>query len=136
MMHQGVPVRVVSPGGSPPAAPRLRPALRPACAPLRSALLRCAPTLTALSSHRGCSQPSACCISGALCLTSYRCELPPHLQAFVGYRDYGHEAGDGQYVVHDFVDSSESYRLRSLLATVRACGGHNAEDVAGGLKVS
>lgn len=59
----------------------------------------------------------------------------PLLQAFVGYRDWGIEAGDGQYVVQDFVDSSEAYRLHSLLTMVRACGGGNAEDVAGGLKV-
>jgi hypothetical protein len=57
------------------------------------------------------------------------------LQAFVGYRDYGIEAGDLQLVVHDFVDHSQMHQLKHLLAGVRACGGGNAEDVAGGLQV-
>lgn len=29
------------------------------------------------------------------------------LQAFVGYRDYGSEAGDAQHVVHDFVGKDQ-----------------------------
>lgn len=35
--------------------------------------------------------------------------VPWSPQAFVGYRDFGAEAGDGQHVVHDFVDK-DSFR--------------------------
>ena len=30
------------------------------------------------------------------------------MQAFVGYRDYPPVAGDGQYVVHNFVDKTQA----------------------------
>ncbi|EFN51874.1 hypothetical protein CHLNCDRAFT_139790 [Chlorella variabilis] len=59
--------------------------------------------------------------------------------AFVGYRDFGAEAGDGQHVVHDFVDK-DSFRqdltcaLHSTIYAVNANGGGNAEDVTGALK--
>ncbi|PRW20254.1 MHCK EF2 kinase domain [Chlorella sorokiniana] len=54
--------------------------------------------------------------------------------AFVGYRDYGAEAGDGQHVVVDFVDKSRFSTLQGTLSAIRACGGGNAEDVTGALK--
>jgi hypothetical protein len=51
---------------------------------------------------------SSCCATTCCCI---RALLPILLtaQAFVGYRDYGREAGDGQYIVQDFVDA-ESFR--------------------------
>jgi hypothetical protein len=46
--------------------------------------------------------------------------LPPCLQAFVGYRDFYGETGDGHFVVHDFVDS-KSFRQACLLLCGRGC---------------
>ncbi|KAL4425302.1 hypothetical protein ABPG75_009318 [Micractinium tetrahymenae] len=54
--------------------------------------------------------------------------------AFVGYRDFGGEAGDAHFVVHDFVDKSSFSSLQMTVQPVRACGGGNCEDVTGALK--
>ncbi|GAB4815216.1 hypothetical protein N2152v2_002262 [Parachlorella kessleri] len=54
--------------------------------------------------------------------------------AFVGYRDFGHEAGDAQHVVVDFVDKGQVGSLLSTIRYLRASGGGDAEDVTGMLK--
>ena len=54
----------------------------------------------------------------------------------MGYRDYPPETGDGQHVVFDFVDHTQSQGLKERVGALRASGGGNAEDVAGGLQVS
>jgi hypothetical protein len=61
-------------------------------------------------------------------------------QAFVGYRDFGGQAGDwtgpgGHFRVHDFVDKSRAGELRDYLAQIKDGGGGDAEDVTGALAV-
>lgn len=63
------------------------------------------------------------------------------VQAFVGYRDFGHEAGDwtgpeGHFMIQDFVDASSFDAMKSTLGCVYSGGGGDCEDVTGALKAS